>query len=247
MHYYTFNIGDYMRDTAHLDDMEDLAYRRMLDLYYLRESPLPKSVAEIAKLIRMRTHSECIANVLQEYFILTDDGYRNSKADTTLEQIYSKSDKAKFAAEKRWSKQRLKNADALQTDSERNADGMPPNTHNPSPNTQEKIIDDSAESPAEKKNNFIPDLFDKFWRHYKTKQGKQKAMAKFKLFLKGKTESQSRFWMNLMLAYYEHCLEQQVVGYAELHAATYIHNRRWEDNPDFMKEFKSEWLNQCRN
>lgn len=126
MHYYTFNIGDYVRDTAHLDEMEDLAYRRMLDLYYLRESPLPKDIKEISKLIRMRTHCESIANVLQEYFTLTDAGYVNSKADSTLSKIYDKSDKAKKSAEKRWSKQQVKNANALPTDSERNADGMLP-------------------------------------------------------------------------------------------------------------------------
>ena len=113
MHYYEFNIGDYMRDTAHLDEMEDLAYRRMLDLYYLRELPLPKTIPEIAKLIRMRTHSESIANVLREYFTLTDDGYVNEKAGSTLAKIYDKSEKAKKSAEKRWGIQRLKNAIAL--------------------------------------------------------------------------------------------------------------------------------------
>ena len=102
-----------------------------------------------------------------------------------------------------------------------------------------KNIDDSSESP---KVDFLSELFEKFWKHYPTKQGKQKALAKFKLFLKGKSEGQARFWMNLMLAYYMDCREKQVVGYAELHAATYIHNKRWEDNPEFMNEFKAEWL-----
>lgn len=102
-----------------------------------------------------------------------------------------------------------------------------------------KNIDDSSESP---RVDFISDLFSKFWKHYPTKQGKQKALAKFKLFLKGKSEGQARFWMNLMLAYYMDCRDKQVVGYAELHAATYIHNKRWEDNPEFMNEFKAEWL-----
>jgi len=100
-------------------------------------------------------------------------------------------------------------------------------------------IDDSIESP---KVDFLSELFDKFWKHYPTKQGKQKALAKFKLFLKGKSEGQARFWMNLMLAYYMDCRDKQVVGYAELHAATYINNKRWEDNPEFMNEFKAEWL-----
>lgn len=151
MHYYQFNIGDYMRDTAHLDEMEDLAYRRMLDLYYLKESPLPKDVKEIAKLIRMRTHTDCIASVLQEFFTASDNGYINEKADEVLASIYDKSDKARLAAEKRWNKQKVKNADAMQTHSESNADGMLPNTHNPIPNnpdTQLKVLVDSGESPV---------------------------------------------------------------------------------------------------
>ena len=102
-----------------------------------------------------------------------------------------------------------------------------------------KNIDDSSESP---RVDFLSELFEKFWKHYPTKQGKQKALAKFKLFLKGKSEGQARFWMNLMLAYYMDCRDKQVVGYAELHAATYINNKRWEDNPEFMNEFKAEWL-----
>lgn len=154
MHYYEFNIGDYMRDTAHLDEMEDLAYRRMLDLYYLRELPLPKTIPEIAKLIRMRTHSESIANVLREYFTLTDDGYVNEKANETLAKIYDKSEKAKKSAEKRWDNQRLKNANAVQTQCDGNANGMLPNNlipNNPIPinNKQKKADLDFSEWPQQ--------------------------------------------------------------------------------------------------
>ena len=172
MHYYQFNIGDYMRDTAHLDEMEDLAYRRMLDLYYLRESPLPKDVKEVSKLIRMRTHTECIANVLQEYFTLTDNGYINDKADDVLSAIYDKSEKAKIAAEKRWELQRLKNANALQAQSECNADGMLPITHNPIPNTEVKDICDSEESPAEKQPCKSTEVFE----HWKLVMNHPKAV-----------------------------------------------------------------------
>lgn len=93
-------------------------------------------------------------------------------------------------------------------------------------------------------SDFLPSLFDKFWQHYKTKQGKKKAQEKFNIFLKGRSEGRARFWMNLMLAYYMDCLEREVVGYSALHAATYIHNKRWEDNPEFMAKFKAEWLEQ---
>ena len=40
MNYYPFHIGDYASHTRHLTLMEDLAYRRLLDLYYLHERPL---------------------------------------------------------------------------------------------------------------------------------------------------------------------------------------------------------------
>lgn len=105
--------------------------------------------------------------------------------------------------------------------------------------SKEDNLVDSSESP---RVDFLLELFEKFWKHYPTKQGKQKALAKFKLFLKGKSEGQARFWMNLMLSYYMDCREKQVIGYEGLHAATYINNKRWEDNPEFMNEFKAEWL-----
>ena len=53
MNYYPFNVGDYAAHTAHLDMLEDLAYRRMLDLYYRTEQALPSDWRQIARLIRM--------------------------------------------------------------------------------------------------------------------------------------------------------------------------------------------------
>ena len=49
MNYYPFHIGDYIAHTAHLDPIEDCAYRRLLDAYYLIEGPLPADVAACAR------------------------------------------------------------------------------------------------------------------------------------------------------------------------------------------------------
>ena len=38
MIYYPFHIGDYIAHTAHLDPIEDCAYRRLLDAYYQRRA-----------------------------------------------------------------------------------------------------------------------------------------------------------------------------------------------------------------
>ena len=139
MHYYQFNIADYANSTQHLEPMEDLAYRRMLDLYYSKEKALPLDLKEIARLIRMRTHTECIAVVLQDFFIKSKDGYVNITADESLKVIYTKSDKARAAANARWNKikeleESGRDADASPEHCSEGADGMLPNTHNPIPN-----------------------------------------------------------------------------------------------------------------
>ena len=141
MHYYSFNIGDYVSSTQHLEPMEDLAYRRMLDLYYSNEGPLPNDIDKIARLTRMRSHKDCIAIVLEDFFTLEKDGYHNNGADKALELVYKKSEAARKSAEARWNKnkdlaKKEDDANALNPHCEKDANGMLPNTHNTIPNTQ---------------------------------------------------------------------------------------------------------------
>jgi uncharacterized protein YdaU (DUF1376 family) len=121
MHYYQFNIGDYKSHTEHLSDMEDLAYRRMLDWCYLHEKPLPQDVDDIARHIRMRSHTDCIAVVLREFFTETPEGWSNARVVQEIAKTGEKSSKARESAKARWSKS---DANAMRTHSEGNA------THN---------------------------------------------------------------------------------------------------------------------
>lgn len=143
MHYYQFNIGDYASHTQHLDPLEDIAFRRMLDWMYLNESPLPEDVNEIARIIRMRPHSECIATVLQDFFVLHEDGYHNARADAEITAYHAKSERAKKSAEARWSKNKEKSdANALQAQSERNAKHKTLNTKHKTLNKGSRLPDD---------------------------------------------------------------------------------------------------------
>ena len=91
MHFYSFNIGDYMSHTMHLSPMEDLAYRRCMDIYYLHEKPLPEDRKEVARLIRMLDHTHQVQVVLEEYFILElGKGWINPRADEEIEKYQSK-------------------------------------------------------------------------------------------------------------------------------------------------------------
>ena len=127
MHYYQFNIGDYQSHTAHLTEMEDLAYRRLLDWAYLHEAPIPLDPEQAARYIRMRSHSDCIADVLREFFERTDEGWVSKRVQQEIEAIGAKKEKARASANARW------NANAMRTHSEGNA----PITHNTVPNTQD--------------------------------------------------------------------------------------------------------------
>jgi uncharacterized protein YdaU (DUF1376 family) len=82
MHYYQFNIGDYIKNTLHLSLMEDLAYRRLLDLYYDSEQPIPNDIPRLAR--RLRLEPQVVQIVLDEFFTLTDEGYKNHRADLEI-------------------------------------------------------------------------------------------------------------------------------------------------------------------
>ncbi len=105
MHYYQFNIGDYASHTRHLDLLEDLAYRRILDLYYLHERPLNGDAAFVAKQIGMRDEAAIVRDVLNEFFEKTDEGYVNGRADKEIAHYHSKIEQAsragKASAERR--------------------------------------------------------------------------------------------------------------------------------------------------
>jgi len=108
MHYFQFNIGDYMSHTNHLSLLEDIAYRRLLDLYYLHERPLNSGVASVARQIGMREHETEVQTVLEEFFKLTEDGWVNKRADLVIEDYRAKIQQAskagKASAERRLSK-----------------------------------------------------------------------------------------------------------------------------------------------
>ena len=91
MHFYSFNIGDYISHTKHLSDMEDLAYRRLLDLYYLHERTLNEDVAIVARKINMRDNVPEVETVLEEFFVLeVGKGWTNPRADEEIQKYQSK-------------------------------------------------------------------------------------------------------------------------------------------------------------
>ena len=126
MHYFQFNIGDYASHTRHLSLMEDLAYRRMLDCYYLREQPLPINPEEVARLIGMRDYVNEVTQVLNDFFVERDYSWRHLRADAEIIHFRDKSMKAANAGR----------ASAERRLSKRSTDVQPTNNQEPITNNQ---------------------------------------------------------------------------------------------------------------
>jgi uncharacterized protein YdaU (DUF1376 family) len=135
MNFYSFHIGDYMTKTRHLSWEEDMAYRRLLDVYYGTEKPLPADKKAVYRLVLAQTakHRQAVDVVLAEFFALTDDGWRNARCDGEIDAAAEKRDKAAQSARRRWEAERAKqtqsegNANAMRTHSEGNAPTPTPN------------------------------------------------------------------------------------------------------------------------
>lgn len=155
MHYFNFNIGDYASHTRHLSLMEDLAYRRLIDAYYLAEKPFTGTPADIAKDIGMVTQIEEVFYVLNKFFEQSDDGsWFNKRCDEEIAHYHGKHEQAiragKASAEARLSK--------------RSASVQPTNNQEPITNKQVNtvVVAKAPKSTRWAKGFAIPDSWVEF-------------------------------------------------------------------------------------
>ena len=91
MHYYQFSIGDYKAATGHLSNEEDLAYRRLLDMYYDTESKIPLDTQWVAR--RIRVSSEVVQIVLKDMFEQHEDGWFHGRCQGVITAYHAMAEK----------------------------------------------------------------------------------------------------------------------------------------------------------
>ena len=205
MIWYKFHLGDYITHTLHLSDAEDLAYRRLLDLYYMSEKPIPLDTESVARKIRLDL--DITESVLREFFEHTENGYRNYRCDAEI---------AKYQHQVENNRQLGKRGGRpKKTESETESK---PNT-NPNRNRNRNINTISSVAPTVSR-------FNEFWAAWpssKRKVAKASCEAKW---LKLKLDSVAdRIIANVNSL---KSSEQWTTGY-EPAPLTYINQRRWED------------------
>ena len=199
MHYYQFNIGDYASHTRHLTNIEDLAYRRLLDAYYLQEHPLSVGITSVARQVNMREYETEVKAVLEEFFTLTDDGWFHQRVDNEIKHFQAKRQQASNAGK----------ASAERRNNIRSTDVQPTNNHKPITNNQ---ID----------KEYI-DRFDEFWKHYPRKVSKPNAL---KAWLKVKPDDElTKTIISAISKQNLSAREEQFIP----HPASWLNGKRWED------------------
>ena len=144
MHYYNFNIGDYMKHTLHLTPEEDLAYRRILDMYYDTESAIPSNIPLVSR--RLRMDSKIVESVLNEFFDLTEEGYKNYRADGEIADYHKFLEKQKangrLGGRPKKGKKPIGNPPITQAEPKKSLNNKQQTTNNKQINTPEGVSDD---------------------------------------------------------------------------------------------------------
>lgn len=200
MIWYKFHLGDYITHTMHLSDAEDLAYRRLLDMYYMSERPIPLDTESVSR--RIRLDLDITESVLGEFFERTNEGYRNHRCDIEITK-YQHQVATNTLLGKRGGRPK-------KTESE------------PNQNRNETLTEEEKEKTISSQATRFEDFWS-VWPTSKRKVGKAAVQAKWKAKHLDKVADQIIAHVTAMKS-----SEQWTSGY-EPAPMTYINQRRWED------------------
>lgn len=92
MHYYKFNISDWHLATSHLTLEEEAIYFKLINFYYDTESAIPKETESVIRRLRLGSHSQIVQSILQEFFVLKDNGWHHERCDKVIYEYHNKAE-----------------------------------------------------------------------------------------------------------------------------------------------------------
>ena len=240
MNYVERHFGDWARDTAHLSMLEDGAYNRLVDLYYVHEHPLPLDTVACCRLVRATTgrEREAVRSVLAEFFVETLDGWKHKRCDAEIEGYRSKSSKAQASANARWNANKSlsdgnanASATVLRMHSEGNATRERGHARSQAPNTNPQ----APNTPKPRKPGLVggatvhgyPPGFEAFWSAYPKKEGRKVAEQAF-----ARIAPDEPLLATMLAALRRQAASEQWTkefGKYVPMPATWLNGRRWED------------------
>ena len=201
MIWYKFHIGDYLTHTVHLSDAEDLAYRRLLDLYYMSEKEIPLDTESVARKIRLDL--DITESVLNEFFERTETGYFNNRCHVEV---------TKYQHQVENNRQLGKRG------------GRPSKTESV---TESKANNNPKKIQIQNKNINTSSKFDEFWNAWPSSNRKVAKSECQKKWAKGGLDSVAE---TIIAQVNKLKVTEQWTGGFEPAPLTYINQRRLEDD-----------------
>ena len=105
MHYFQFEIKEWVSNTAHLSLEEEAIYLRLVNFYYDSEKPIPSDIEMISRKLRIANIQMTYA-ILHEFFTECESGFVHDRCNLEIAKYHAKSEQAsragKASAEKRF-------------------------------------------------------------------------------------------------------------------------------------------------
>jgi uncharacterized protein YdaU (DUF1376 family) len=225
MHYYPHHIGDYRAATAHLSNEEDLAYRRLLEMYYDTEQPIPLETQWVAR--RLRVGSESVQVVLNDFFEQQQDGWHHARCEEEIKEYAARADRARKNG-KNGGRRKAAPAKAENPVGSQSVPSGNPEVTQPIANQEPRTKNHIPPKPPEGGEPKLDAMhgFAEFWATWPSSIRKV-----------GKASCETK-WKTKKLAHHAETIiahvkamktsEQWTSGY-EPSPMTYINQRRWED------------------
>ena len=103
MHYFQFQIKEWIANTAHLSLEEEAIYLRLINYYYDSEQKIPMEADLVFRKLRIADKSLGMT-ILYEFFTEVQDGFIHERCDLEIARYHSMAEAGKKGALKRWAK-----------------------------------------------------------------------------------------------------------------------------------------------
>lgn len=185
MHYYQFNVADYRKDTTHLTPMEHFIYRSLIDWYYLDEEPIPRKTQLVMRRLGLGSDGlPFLENVLSDFFIETENGYKHERIEQELAKYRLKAETArvngtkggrpKGSTKKPKKTYPVKNRNPEKTGSKANQEPITNNQINKGGRFTPPTVSEVKAYCVERKNSIDPQVFVDFYEANGWMRGKSK-------------------------------------------------------------------------
>jgi len=243
VHYYSHNVADYRKDTAHLSLLEHGIYRQLLDSYYLDEKPI--ETQQVIRRLSIKTQEEELAlkNVLDDFFTLSECGkyHHHVRCDSEIVKYKDKAETSRTNGSKggrpkkpkKTQQVNLANPDETQTKG----------NHKPRTINQElKTIDQYSLDPV-----VLDHLFSQFWGAGMVKTGKKKTKPIFARILRSLKNGTQADFTSKITRDIRLRLSSNQLGFDSMHPATYLNGERWNDEIIKRKSINQEKIKPFEN